>query len=79
MLSDSLEVFRCPLDPAREARLTTADDRVVCQRCGLRFKIRDGLPVLIVEEAELPEGAARLGDLPCQHEPPRTSTTEETP
>jgi uncharacterized protein YbaR (Trm112 family) len=79
MLIDALEVFRCPLDPAREARLTAADDRIVCQRCGLRYKIRDGLPVLIVEEAELPEGVARLGDLPCQHEPPRPANREEAP
>jgi uncharacterized protein YbaR (Trm112 family) len=78
MLSDSLEVFRCPLDPARAARLAAADDCVVCQRCGLRFKIRDSLPVLIVEEAELPEGVARLGDLPCQHGP-RADQPEEAP
>jgi uncharacterized protein YbaR (Trm112 family) len=75
MLSpESLQVFRCPLDPARQARLTAAEDHVLCERCGLRYKVRDGLPVLIVEEAELPEGVARLRDLPCQHQAaPETS------
>jgi uncharacterized protein YbaR (Trm112 family) len=76
---ESLEVFRCPLDPARQARLTASDDRLLCQRCGLRFKVRDGLPVLIVEEADLPEGIARLADLPCQREGPQPGNPEEAP
>jgi uncharacterized protein YbaR (Trm112 family) len=66
MLSeDSLNILRCPLDPSH-TRLAAVADGFVCQRCALRFKIKDGFPVLIAEEAELPAGCASLGDLPCQ-------------
>jgi uncharacterized protein YbaR (Trm112 family) len=64
---DLLEILRCPLDPSH-TRLALQGDRLVCQRCALRFKIKDGLPALIDEEAELPPGCASLGDLPCQRE-----------
>lgn len=60
-----LDILRCPLDPSN-TRLTLEGERLICQRCNLRFKIRDGFPVLIAEEAELPPGCSRLEDLPCQ-------------
>jgi hypothetical protein len=63
-----LETLRCPQDPRREARLILEGDRLVCERCALRFKIKDGLPVMIVEEAELPPGCPSLAQLPCQRE-----------
>ncbi len=35
-------------------------DRLVCSTCGRRYPIRDGIPVMLVEEAEMPSsGAAR--------------------
>jgi uncharacterized protein YbaR (Trm112 family) len=64
---DLLEILRCPLDPSR-TRLTLEGDRLVCERCRLRYKIKDGFPVLIVEEAELPPGCDSLDQLPCQRE-----------
>ena len=67
---DLLERLRCPMDPARQARLTDEQDRLVCQRCGLRFPVRDGLPNMVIEEAELPPGCAGRADLPCQRELP---------
>ncbi len=70
MLSpDFLERLRCPLDP-NHAGLTQEDDRLVCQRCGLRYRIRDGIPNMVVEEAELPPGCGSLDQLPCQREGP---------
>ena len=60
-----LEMLRCPWDPERKARLTQTEDRLECERCRLRFQVRDGFPVMIVEEAELPAGCASLQDLPC--------------
>lgn len=62
-----LEKLRCPMDPGN-TRLDLEKDRLVCQRCRLGFKIKDGFPVLIVEEAELPPGCASLKELPCQRE-----------
>ncbi len=63
-----LNILRCPMDPRRAARLIEEGDRLVCERCRLRYKIKDGFPVMIVEEAELPAGCSSLDQLPCQHE-----------
>jgi len=62
-----LDILRCPLDPSH-SRLRLEGERLLCERCALQFKIKDGFPVLVPEEAELPEGCASLLDLPCQRE-----------
>ena len=62
-----LEILRCPMNPSR-TRLVLEGDRLVCERCALKFKVKDGFPVLVVEEAELPPGCEGLSDLPCQRE-----------
>ena len=50
-----LEILVCPVDKAAldedEAGLA-----LVCQSCGRRYPVRDGIPVMLVEEAELPDG-----------------------
>jgi len=63
--TDFLEILRCPLNPSR-TRLRLADGKLVCERCELRFAIKDGFPILVAEEAELPPGCEGLSDLPCQ-------------
>lgn len=35
-----------------------AEQVIACQECGYRYPIRDGIPVMLVDEAEKPEGAA---------------------
>lgn len=60
-----LEILRCPMNPA--IGLEIQDNRLVCQQCNLRFPIKDGFPVLVAEEAELPPGCESLQDLPCQN------------
>ncbi len=65
-----LEILRCPLDPSH-TRLLAEDTCLVCERCGLRYPIKDGFPVMIVEEAELPPGCSSIDDLPCQREKAR--------
>lgn len=62
-----LDILRCPMDPSRTG-LTLQGDHLVCQRCQLKFKIKDGFPVLVAEEAELPPGCDSLERLPCQVE-----------
>ncbi len=46
-----LEILACP---ACKAPLREAEDRLICTGagCGLRFPVRDGIPVMLVEEAE---------------------------
>jgi uncharacterized protein YbaR (Trm112 family) len=62
---DLLDILRCPMDPSH-TRLTLEEQQLVCERCKTRFPIKDGLPVLVIEEAELPSGCASIEQLPCQ-------------
>lgn len=72
--SDLLDILRCPMDPKRQARLNLEGDRLICQRCGLKFPIKDGFPVMVVEEAELPPGVDTLDQLPARHEATPSAT-----
>ncbi|HVY61305.1 MAG TPA: Trm112 family protein [Planctomycetota bacterium] len=53
-----LEILACPLCKA-EVRLE--GERIVCTKCGRRYPVRDDIPVMLVEEAELPAGGASAG------------------
>jgi len=64
---DLLDILRCPLDPSKTC-LALQNDYLVCTRCGLKFPIRNDLPNLVVEEAELPPNCPSLDQLPCQVE-----------
>lgn len=46
-----LEILACP---ACKAKVTEDGDRIVCSNsdCGLRFPVRDGIPVMLVDEAQ---------------------------
>ncbi len=48
-----LEILACPKckHPVKEEA-----DRLICQNpaCGLRYPIRDGIPVMLIDEAETP-------------------------
>jgi uncharacterized protein YbaR (Trm112 family) len=66
MISDDLlAILRCPLNPS-QAKLLLESDRLRCEQCNLRFRIQDGFPILVVEEAELPSGCESADELPCQ-------------
>lgn len=58
--AELLEILRCPLTRGR-LRLSGAD--LVCDESGLTYPIRDGIPVLLIDEARLPAGVASLDDL----------------
>jgi uncharacterized protein YbaR (Trm112 family) len=44
-----LEILACP---ACKTPVTLENDRLVCGQCGRRYPIRDGIPVMLIEEAE---------------------------
>ena len=46
-----LEILACPVCKT-EVKLER--DRLVCVQCGRRYPIREGIPVMLVEEAEPP-------------------------
>jgi hypothetical protein len=53
------------MDPSN-TRVEEVLGALQCLRCRLRFPIREGIPCMLVEEAELPAGCASLDDLPCK-------------
>lgn len=46
-----LEILACPQCKG-ELTLTPAKDALVCQTCKLKYPIRDGVPVMLADEAE---------------------------
>ena len=61
--SELLDILVCPVGLAK---LELAGDRLVCTRCGTRFRIEaGGIPNMLVCEAELPPGVVRCEELPC--------------
>jgi len=50
-----LELLVCPSCRGDVELRTDGDvERIVCQQCGLSYPVRDGIPVMLVEEAEGP-------------------------
>jgi uncharacterized protein YbaR (Trm112 family) len=49
-----LEIMQCPTC-AGDLREDVAASVLVCAGCGLRYPVRDGIPVMLVEEAIQPE------------------------
>jgi uncharacterized protein YbaR (Trm112 family) len=47
-----LEILACPVD---HGALTDATSHLVCKTCGRRYPVRDGIPVMLVDQAELPD------------------------
>ncbi len=46
-----LEILACPLC---KTEVKLENERLVCVQCGRRYPIREGIPVMLIEEAELP-------------------------
>ena len=51
-----LEIIRCPACRARFADATgSAVEELTCTGCGAVYPVRNGVPVLLVDEARRPE------------------------
>jgi hypothetical protein len=46
-----LEILVCPVD---KAKVNLQGDRLLCEQCGRAYPVRDGIPIMLEEEAELP-------------------------
>lgn len=53
---DLLEILVCP-DCHGDVEYKHRRKVIVCTECGLRYPVRDGIPVMLVEEATLPRGS----------------------
>lgn len=58
-----LEILRCPLT---RSRLRPEGDFLVAEVGGLAYPVRDGIPVMLIEEAKLPPGVSSLDELKTQ-------------
>ncbi len=54
-----LKIMRCPLT---RSPLKQQGDELVGQVGGLRYPIRDGIPILLIDEAAMPDGIANLDE-----------------
>src|SRR6266481_5412587 len=52
-----LAILRCPLT---RSALRQEGDFLVAEVGGLRYPVREGIPVMLIEEAQLPEGVESL-------------------
>ena len=44
-----LEILACP---ACKADVELKDNKIVCVKCGRKYPIKEGIPVMLIEEAE---------------------------
>jgi uncharacterized protein YbaR (Trm112 family) len=48
---DLLKILACP---ACRADVKLEGDWIICTKCARRYPIKDGIPIMLVEEAKMP-------------------------
>jgi uncharacterized protein YbaR (Trm112 family) len=48
---DLLEILACPVC---KTSVRLEGDKLVCDNCGRRYRIEDGIPIMLIDEAEIP-------------------------
>ena len=46
---DLLAILACP---ACQGDVSLKDEKIVCSKCGRKYPVKDGIPVMLVDEAE---------------------------
>ena len=54
-----LEILACP---ACQAPVRLEEDEIVCSGCARRYPIREGIPIMLIEEAETPADATSAAE-----------------
>ena len=44
-----LDILACP---ACKADIELIDNKIVCKKCHKKYQVRDGVPVMLIDEAE---------------------------
>ncbi len=57
-----LSLLVCPLG---KAPLRREGESLICTRCGPCFSIKDDIPNMLIEEAQLPPGCVSLANVEC--------------
>lgn len=47
-----LDILACPLC---KTEVKLENDKIVCTKCGRRYPVKDDIPVMLIDEAELPK------------------------
>ena len=53
-----LDILACPACKG-DIVYDQENEKLICQECGRRYPIRDGIPVMLIDEAELPEAKGK--------------------
>jgi uncharacterized protein YbaR (Trm112 family) len=56
--ADLLEILVCPVD---RAKVHPDGEWLVCEGCGRAYPVRDGIPIMLEEEAEMRKAAGGNG------------------
>ena len=51
---EHLEILVCPVDKNTLRELDT-EMKLECSACGRKYPVREGIPVMLIDEAEIPE------------------------
>ncbi|MDK1031443.1 MAG: Trm112 family protein [Planctomycetia bacterium] len=57
---DEESLFKLLVCPACRGEVHREGERVVCASCGMRYPIREGIPILLVHDARKPPESQRL-------------------
>ncbi len=49
MDKELLKILACP---ACKADVELREEKIVCTKCGRKYPIRDGIPIMLIDEAE---------------------------
>jgi uncharacterized protein len=44
-----LDILACP---ACKADIFLKDNKIICSKCGKKYPIKDGIPIMLIDEAE---------------------------
>ncbi len=50
-LQELIKIMACP---SCKGDVKLEESKIVCLKCGFKYPIRDGIPVMLIEEAEKP-------------------------
>ncbi len=53
-----LDILACPVC---KTDVKLEQEKIVCTKCGRRYPVKDDIPVMLIEEAELPEKGSKGG------------------
>ncbi len=53
-----MDILACPVC---KTDVKLEQEKIVCTKCGRRYPVKDDIPVMLIEEAELPEKGSKGG------------------